>query len=129
MIVLDTHAWIWWVSEPDRLSPTARSAVERAPTLGLCPVSIWEIATKVARGRLSLDRELRPWVRQALAVPRLRVLELTPDIALDAGLLGEAGFHGDPADRLITATALNHRAALVTKDERIRAFERVRTVW
>ena len=58
MIVLDTHAWIWWVSEPDRLSSRAHAAITSARRVGICPISIWEISTKEAKGRLSLDRAL-----------------------------------------------------------------------
>jgi PIN domain nuclease of toxin-antitoxin system len=129
VIVLDTHSWVWWVSEPDRLSSEARDAVLYAGRLGICPISVWEIATKVTRGRLTLDRDLRVWVRQALARPEAVLLDLTPDIAVRAAELGSQGFHGDPADRLIAATAIVHGAELVTKDRKIRAFPGVRTVW
>lgn len=129
MIVLDTHAWLWWVSSPEMLSPAARDAMEGARSLGISPISCWELATKVAQGKLRLDRELDVWVHQALARPRLRVAELLPEIAVAAGQLGAEGFHGDPADRMIVATALHHDSLLVTKDQAIREFEPVRTVW
>lgn len=129
MIVLDTHAWLWWVSSPDALSAAAREAVEGARELGVSPISCWELATKVAQGKLRLDREIDVWVHQALARPRLRVAELLPEIAVAAGRLGDEGFHGDPADRMIVATALHHDSLLVTKDQAIREFERVRCVW
>ncbi len=129
MIVLDTHAWIWWVSEPQRLSSAARSALDYAKAAGVCPISAWEISTKVAQGRLTLDRDVALWVRQALARPPLELLELTAEIAVAAGQLGKAGFHGDPADRLIVATAIHLGAQLVTKDDRIRDFGGVKTVW
>jgi len=129
VIVLDTHAWLWWVSSPEMLSPAARDAMEGARSLGISPISCWELATKVAQGKLRLDRELDVWVHQALARPRLRVAELLPEIAVAAGQLGAEGFHGDPADRMIVATALHHDSLLVTKDQAIREFEPVRTVW
>ncbi len=129
MIVLDTHVWIWWVSEPDRLSPRAHATISNARQVGICPISIGEISTKVAKGRLSLDRSLDVWVHQALARPAVVLLELTPEIAILAGQLGERGFHGDPADRLITASAICQGVELVTKDQAIRAFTGVRTVW
>jgi PIN domain nuclease of toxin-antitoxin system len=129
VIVLDTHVWIWWVSEPDRLSARAQAAITDAREIGVCPISIWEISTKVAKGRLSLDRDLDVWVRQALSRPRAVLLDLSPEIAILAGQLGERGFHGDPADRLITATAMCPGVELVTKDQAIRAFSGVRAVW
>lgn len=129
MIVLDTHAWLWWVSSPEMLSPAARDAMEGARSLGISPISCWELATKVAQGKLRLDRELDVWVHQALARPRLRVAELLPEIAVAAGQLGAEGFHGDPADRMIVATTLHHDSLLVTKDQAIREFKTVRSVW
>ena len=129
MIVLDTHVWIWWVSEPEKLSAEAKSAIEYAESGGICPISCWEISTKVAQGKLELDREVGLWVRHALARPALQLLDLTADIAVMAGQLGLAGFHGDPADRLIAATALCHGTQLVTKDQMIRDFPGVQTIW
>jgi PIN domain nuclease of toxin-antitoxin system len=129
VIVLDTHVWLWWVSDPDRLSSAARSALDYSRRIGLCPISCWEIATKVANGRLELDRDVGVWVSQALAKPALEVLPLTAEIAVAAGRLGLEGFHGDPADRLIVATAREHGVPLVTKDAAIRGFPGVQTIW
>jgi PIN domain nuclease of toxin-antitoxin system len=129
LIVLDTHVWIWWVSEPGRISSLAHATLSNAQKVGICPISIWEISTKVAKGKLSLDRKLEIWVHQALARPRAVLLELSPEVAILAGQLGERGFHGDPADRLIAASAMCRGVELVTKDQTIRAFEGVRTVW
>lgn len=129
MILLDTHAWIWWLSEPARLSPAAARTIDRADRVAISPISCWEIATKVSRGRLTLDRALGVWMRQALAHPRGTVLDVTPEIAVLAGELGPGELHGDPADRMIAATALVHHLPLVTKDERMHGFERLRVVW
>ncbi len=129
MIVLDTHVWIWWVSEPEKLSEEARSAIEYAKSAGICPISCWEISTKVAQGKLELDRDVGLWVRHALARPALQLLALTAEIAVTAGQLGLAGFHGDPADRLIVASALHYGTQLVTKDRTIRDFSGVQTIW
>ena len=129
MIVLDTHVWIWWVSEPDKLSSNALAAIDYAKTIGVCPISCWELSTKVSRGRLRLDRDIRVWVSHALSRPWVELLDLSADIAITAGQLGQQGFHGDPADRLIVATAMHHGSELVTKDEKIRAFSQLRTVW
>jgi PIN domain nuclease of toxin-antitoxin system len=129
VILLDTHAWIWWVSSPEQLSPAAREAIEGAHELGVSPISCWELATKVSRGKLRLDRDLEVWVHQALARPRVTVAGLLPEIAVAAGRLGSQGFHGDPADRMIVATAMHHDSLLVTKDGAIREFTPVRTVW
>ena len=128
MIVLDTHAWIWWVADPARLSTAARKAIEKERVRGICAISVWELAVLIQRGRLVLDRDVADWVRDALAVPGVEVLPLTPEIALAA--VGPAlDLHGDPADRMIAATTLVHRARLATKDERLRAVQALDTVW
>jgi len=128
LIVLDTHAWIWWVADPARLSSAARRAIEKARVRGVCAISVWEVAVLIERGRLVLDREVTDWVRDALEMPGVELLPLTPEIALAAGG-GVLELHGDPADRMIAATALAHRARLVTKDERLRALQTLDTVW
>jgi len=127
VIVLDTHAWVWWVTKPERLSLPSRAAIEQAPAVGIAAISCWELAMLVQKRRLGLDRDVLTWVRQAFALPRATLLPLIPEIAVAAVRLPE-NFQGDPADRLIVATALHHGAALVTKDQRIRKFTAVRTI-
>ena len=129
MILLDTHAWIWWLSEPERLSRPAREALEGARNIGVSTVSCWELANKVVQGRLSLDRPVRVWVQQALARERVEVVPLTPEVAMTAAELAEGGLDGDSADRLIAASTVERAATLVTKDEKVRAFDGVKTVW
>lgn len=129
MVVLDTHAWIWWTDDPARLSPAARAAIERAESVGVAAISAWEVAMLALGDRLALDREIGRWVRQALAQPGVVAIPLMPKVAVDAALLERDGFAGDPADRLIYATARDAGAPLVTKDVRIREFDRRGTVW
>jgi PIN domain nuclease of toxin-antitoxin system len=128
LIVLDTHAWIWWRADPGRLSTAAAQAIADADRVGLSSMSVWELGTLVRRGRISLDRQVATWVRQALAEPRLGVLAPGADVALAAALLDE-DFPGDPADRLIYATAVQAGARLVTRDERIVAYDGARALW
>lgn len=80
------------------------------------------------RGRLRLDRDVFEWLEQALALPRVELVGITPEIAVGSTRLG-SHFHHDPADQLIAATALALRAPLVTRDERIRDHREVQTVW
>ena len=128
MIVLDTHAFVWWVADPARLSRAAGSAIERSRARGVCLISVWEIAMLVERRRLVLDRDVADWVRDALAQPGIELLPLTPEIALAAGGAG-LRLAGDPADRMIAATAIAHQARLVTKDERLRALQAIDAIW
>ena len=127
LILLDTHTWIWWTDDPRKLSAKARQMIEEAPLIGIATISCWEVAMLVHKGRLRLDRDLRQWVPQALAQPRLALLPLTPEIAVTSVELGD--LPQDPADRMIAATALEHRVPLLTKDSRLRSFQKIQSVW
>jgi PIN domain nuclease of toxin-antitoxin system len=127
VIVLDTHAWIWLTSDPRRLGRSARAVLRRERSLGLAAISCWELATLEARGRIALDRDPVEWMEASFDAEGIELLPLTPAVAAASAALKD--FRGDPADRLIVATALTHGAMLVTKDERIRRAGGVVTVW
>jgi PIN domain nuclease of toxin-antitoxin system len=129
MVVLDTHAWIWLMDDPARLSSRAREAIAEADPIGVAAISCWELGALSLSGRLTLDRDASRWARQALAQPGMLAIPLTPKIALDAALLEREGFVSDPADRLIYATARDAGAPLVTRDERLREFDPRGTIW
>jgi PIN domain nuclease of toxin-antitoxin system len=129
VIVLDTHVWLWWMAAPERLSGRARQVIEQAPTIGVSTLSAWEIAMLTAHGRISLDRDVGSWVRQALSESRVEALAPSAEVAVAAGLLDSRSFPGDPIDRLIYATALAAPAPLVTRDGGIRAFDEETTIW
>ncbi|OLC30153.1 MAG: VapC toxin family PIN domain ribonuclease [Armatimonadetes bacterium 13_1_40CM_64_14] len=131
MTVLDTHAWVWLVSEPKRLSPPARRHIEgempNGPLL-VSSMSVWEVAMLSARGRLALTIGVEDWVAHCEGLPFLSFVPMSNRIALESVPL--PGFpSADPADRIIVATALGLGATLVTADRRIHAYTRVRTVW
>lgn len=123
MIVLDTHALIWWIEDSGRLSQRAAAAIEKQRPALVSPVSFWELAVLVERGRISLDRDVARWCRDLLASATAAVAGLTPSAAISAARL--PNFHGDPADRFIYATARELGAPLVSKDGRIREYGRV----
>jgi PIN domain nuclease of toxin-antitoxin system len=129
--VLDTHAWVWWVTGDRRLSQPARRRIERAAaggTLFLSLISVWEVAKKVEKGQLVLDRPVDAWLDAAAVRPGLHLVELSRAI-LQAGCQLPQPFHGDPADQLIVATARDREAAVITKDQKVRAYPHVRSVW
>jgi len=128
LIVLDTHAWIWWAAESPELSGVARAALCDARRIGVCAISVWEVAMLVQKKRLVLDRDAALWTEQALALARIELLPLSPEIAVRAAAEVDSTIT-DPADRMIVATAIVHRGILVTKDERLRISGSVPTVW
>jgi PIN domain nuclease of toxin-antitoxin system len=129
VILLDTHVWLWWVAEPQRLSAKAREAIDRAEHLGVATISCWEVAMLAEAGRIELDRAIETWIEQALADPRTSSLALTSAVAVRAALLGREKFGGDPADRIIYATARDAGASIVTRDRALRAFDPRGTIW
>ncbi len=82
----------------------------------------------VAKGRLVFDRDVAVWLDLALKLPGVELVALSPRIALRSAKL-EEGFLGDPADRIIVATALEYGCTIVSKDERIRTYPHVRVIW
>ena len=131
MIVLDTHAWIWWVSSPEYLSETAKQTIDEAATgknIFISSISAWEIAILVSRGRLKLTMNPADWVAASEALPFFDFVPVSNSIALKSAQLPGI-LHDDPADRIIIATAVSLGAVLVTKDEKIRNYPHVKTVW
>jgi PIN domain nuclease of toxin-antitoxin system len=122
--VLDTHAWVWWAGGEPNLTRAGRRAIDRARLVIVPAPSLWEVAELVMRERLWLDRETRSWMEQSLAEERVELAPLSPEVAVAAADLGREGFHGDPTDRLIYATARVLDATLVSADRGMRAFER-----
>lgn len=128
MTVLDTHTWVWWVDGDPRLSRAARVAIESDPEVVVSAISVWELATLERLGRLTLLPDIRTWVRRALAYRSITAQALTPEVALAAGSLLPP-FPGDPADRIIYATALTREARLVSADRRLARLDPNRVVW
>ncbi|WP_324670092.1 type II toxin-antitoxin system VapC family toxin [Geochorda subterranea] len=131
MIVLDTHAWVWWVSSPDQLSPKAREAADQAVEAGalyISSISVWEVVLLVQRDRLRLTLGVEDWVAYCEALPFIRFVPVNNAIAMKSVRL-PGSLHPDPADRIIIATALTIGAPLVTKDHRIRSYPHVETIW
>jgi len=129
LILLDTHIWLWYVSESHRLTERQKQILAERTTDGLdvSVISCWEVAKLVERGRLDLDRPIQDWIAQALSIPEIQAIELTPQIAVASTQLPQP-FHRDPADQMIVATARVHDIELLTADRRILEYAHVRTV-
>ena len=131
MIVLDTHAWIWWVSSPTLLSETAKRIIDEAITersICISSISAWEVAVLESRGRLKLTMSVGDWVAASEALPFIDFVPVSNSIALKSVQLPGA-LHDDPADRIIIATAISLGAVLVTKNEKISNYPHVKTAW
>ncbi|GAB4290765.1 MAG: type II toxin-antitoxin system VapC family toxin [Oscillatoriaceae cyanobacterium] len=119
MIVVDTHIWIWWVQKDERLTARHQDLLEqyRSEGLGVSIFSCWEVAKLVDKQRLVLPVSVDEWLDTALAYPGVQLLGLTVPIVVQANQL--PGFHNDPADQIIVATALIHSCPLFTVDGKI----------
>jgi len=130
-LLLDTHYWIWLQSgTTPPLTPKIVRMVEQAAARGnvlLSVISVWELGILEAKGRVRLQSPCDQWVREALATPGLSLAPLTPEIALESSRLPGL-FHGDPADRIIVATARSLGARLLTRDQKMIEYGRQRHV-
>lgn len=122
LLLLDTHVWLWFaLGRTERLAAPVRKKIETAAhggKLAVSAISVWEIGMLEAKGRIVLGLSCEKWVATALALPGLRLIGLEPEIAVASSRLpGE--LHGDPADRILTATTRAHDAVLATADERL----------
>lgn len=115
-ILLDSHVVHWWSAESDRISATAAEAIASADELAVADISWFELAWMARHERIALSIPIAAWL-QRLA-DQVRTLPVSPSIARTAVELPST-FPGDPADRLIYATAIEHGLSLITKDRRL----------
>ena len=128
--ILDTHALVHDALNPGELSATAAQAIEEGDAKGnlaISDITLWEIGMLIATRRLQVDSELLPFLKALLLARSVRVLPITPEISSISQT--PEWKHGDPADRIIAATAVHHRATLLTKDPAIRSFAEVKAIW
>ena len=131
MIFLDTHVWIWFVSNPELLSEKASKAIETSieeNAVLISSISAWEVALLVARKRLEFTLDVADWVAKSGILPFIQFVPIDNDIAIKSVRLPEP-IHDDPADRIIIASAMSCGAPLVTKDASIQEYPHVKTLW
>jgi len=132
VIVLDTHALIWWVNGGNKLSPAAKNAIAKTQRkegdVLISSITTWEIALLVKKGRLTLTMDVPEWIAATAAIENLRYVAINNELAIKSvNLPGD--FHPDPADRMITALARHFNVPLITADERILNYKYVNTIW
>lgn len=131
MILLDTHVWVWWLSDPDKIPSRSRkllseSAKEQA--IYVSSISAWEIMLLEAKHRIKFSMGADDWITKAEALPFFRSVAVDNAIAIRSVRL-PIPFPRDPADRIIVATAMILGTTLITADTRIRKYPHVRTAW
>lgn len=131
MILLDTHAWIWWLTTPDLVPLKATRAIREAMknySIAISSMSVWEIAMFCAKGRLEFATDYREFIRQTEKLAFVKFIQ--PDNTIFLNSVEMPDYPGkDPADRIIVATANHLSATLVTKDENMLGYRQVRTIW
>ena len=127
MVLLDTHAWIWSIEgDTRRVGRKAQALLVRAEErerIRVSPVSIFEIVALHTSGRLRLSRPAEGWIQDSLSAAGVRLAEVTPAIAIDAGAIPRTAL-ADPLDRLLVATARQLDATFLTADQQILQYAR-----
>jgi len=131
MILLDTHVWVWFISNPELLSKAAKKAIHAAmeqKAIVISSISAWEVALLVAKNRLKFTMPVTDWITKSERLPFFQFLPVDNSVAVKSVNLPQP-LHRDPADRLIIATAITIAAPVVTKDEKLIDYPHVKTIW
>ena len=131
MIVLDTHVWVLFVSNPELLSKRAKRSLDTAMEekgILIASISTWEVALLVAKKRLRLTLSVTDWIAKSEALPFITFIPVDNSVAIKSVNLPQP-LHDDPADRIIIATAISMGVPLVTKDKKLLKYPHVQTIW
>jgi len=129
--LLDTHTWIWWNMNPQKLSQKVKELISNAEMYDeilLSATSPWEFCKLLEKKRVGISCDPEDWINTALDMPKLRLIPLSPVLSFRSTVLPQP-FHNDPADQIIVATAREENATILTKDEKILAYKNVRSLW
>lgn len=126
-ILLDTHTFIWWADEPDRLSPTARAILtDTANTLLFSMASLWEMQIKISLGKMRLSRPLKEHLARQQIENSLQILPIEPRHLWALETLPD--YHKDPFDRLLIAKSMVEDMPLLSRDERVSQYD-IKVLW
>lgn len=120
-ILLDTHTWIWLFNGSTELSKSAIEQIDFAANQGkvfIPAISVWELSMLVAKSRVNLSQSIHQWINNSLSQPGVNLSPILPEIAIESSFL-PGDFHGDPADRIIVATARINNLIVFTRDKKI----------
>jgi PIN domain nuclease of toxin-antitoxin system len=123
-LLLDTHIWIWLINGDPTLLPKTRDLINEAAEQGqvfLSTISTWEVSMLEAHGRITLSKPCLDWIKTSLKLSGIKTITISPEIAVESCQLPN-NFHGDPADRMIIATARLHDLTLLTRDKKLIAY-------
>ncbi|HSW69702.1 MAG TPA: type II toxin-antitoxin system VapC family toxin [Gammaproteobacteria bacterium] len=128
-VLLDTHVFVWYVNgnEINRRTQKIIDSAIQAGCIYLADISLWEISMLVLKQRIILAMPCMEWINRGIEQLRLQILPITPNIAVESCNL-PGNFHGDPADRLIVATARAHGMVLATRDSTILEFGKTKVL-
>lgn len=129
--MLDTHTWIWWHMNPQKLSQKVKGIIgdtSRYSEILLSAISPWEFCKLLEKKRIGISYNPENWINRALDMPKFRLVPLSPIIAYRSTVLPQP-FHDDPADQIIVTTAREENATILTKDQRILTYKNVRSLW
>ena len=129
MILLDTHIWAWWINSNPKLTAKHLAVIQHhlAAGLAVSVILCWEVAKLASLRRLNLFLPVDQWLRLGLSRPGVRLVDLTPRIAVDANFL-PGTFHRDPVDQILVATARELNLPLLTADAQLLAYPHVQTL-
>ncbi len=127
LLLFDTHIWLWLLNGEERVKSSKKLALieKTAKDSGIkvSVISVWEVGMLESKGRILLPCPIQKWIKQALSAPGISLAPLTEEIAIESSRL-PGDFHGDPADRILVATARNIGASLLTCDKEILAYSK-----
>jgi len=123
-VLVDTHIWLWHLNGEPSLSTRVKKCIDACALeneLYLSAISVWEIAMLVSKNKIILNTSCQAWINKSLSLPGVSLLPLSPEIAIESCQL-PGNFHGDPADRIIVASAKVENLCLISRDKKLSSY-------